>query len=143
MLKVEEGGPVQLEIALKEYASIDLWKGTWDAFNPVNDNHIKLEPNAKVKSALDHLTIAINESHELAFNSSDEIVVKKYIRTLNALKPTQVNPDEVFAYVKREKHWTLALCKKIQELISRLNNGQTFQGGTLSRTEMQQFYNRW
>lgn len=99
ILEIEEAGPVQLEIALKEYVSIDLWKGTWDA---------------------------VNITHTVSFRSSDEDLVKKYIRTLNALEPTLVNPDEVFAYVKREKHWTLALCNLIQDWISVLITAKHF-----------------
>lgn len=53
IFKIEEQRTFGLEIAIKEYCDIDLWKGTWSAVNPQTKASIKLKPNDKVKHAFD------------------------------------------------------------------------------------------
>lgn len=143
IFEVEEKGSTVLEIAVKEYVDYDLWKGTWGAVDPTLGAHVLLEPSEKVKHALDMLTQAINRTNSIVFHPSDEEIVKKYIRTLVAMEPTPVNADEVFAYLLREKNWTLGLCKLVKEWIERLYQGCTFKGGTATKTEMKSLYANW
>lgn len=143
MFEVEEKGCNVLEIAVNDYSGYELWKGTWEAKNPDTGISTKLEPNDKIKNAFDQLSRAINITNTFAFHPSDEELVKKFIRTLNSLEPNPVNADEVFAYLRREKHWTLGLCKLVREWINRLNNGGTFKGGTATKTEMKALYAKW
>lgn len=143
MFAVEEKGTCVLEIAVKEYVDYDLWKGTWGAIDPASNNMTLLAPSDKVKHAFDQLSNAINITHTQVFHPSDEEVVKKFVRTLHTLEPTPVNPDEVFAYLRREKHWTLELCIQVREWFDRLNHGRTFQGGVTNKTEMKALYANW
>lgn len=143
IFKVEEQRTFGLEIALKEYCDIDLWKGTWSAVNPQTKASTKLEPNNKVKHAFDQLTRTINVTHTVCFHPSDEDYVKKFIRTLVEYEATPVNPDEVFAYLKRDKNWNIALCDQVREWISKLNNGGTFKGGKTTKSEMKTLYSNW
>lgn len=142
IFKIEEQHRFELEIAIKEYRDIDLWKGTWDVVNPQTMVHIKYVPDDKVMHAFDQQTNNINITHSKSFHSSDEESVKRFIRTLNEMEP-KINPDEIFAYIKREKHWTLGLCKLVYEWISLLNNGRFFKGGKISKTEMKKLYANW
>lgn len=143
IFKIEEQRTFELEIAIKEYCDIDLWKGTWTAVNPQTKASIKLEPNDKVKHAFDQLTKTINITHSVCFHPSDEDYVKKFIRTLVEFEATPVNPDEVFAYLKRDKNWSIALCDQVREWISKLNNGGTFKGGKATKREMKTLYSNW
>lgn len=143
IFEVEELGTNVLEIAVKDYSNYDLWKGTWGAVDPKTRAFTLLEPTDKVKHAFDQLTNAINITHTHAFHPSDEDVVKKFIRTLHALEPDSINPDDVFAYLRREKQWTLGLCKLVCEWLDRLNHGRTFQGGVVNKTEMNSLYANW
>lgn len=143
IFKIEEQRTFGLEIAIKEYCDIDLWKGTWSAVNPQTKASIKLEPNDKVKHAFDQLTRTVNITHSVCFHPSDEDCVKKFIRTLVEFEATPVNPDDVFAYLKRDKNWSIALCDQVREWISKLNNGGTFKGGKATKTEMKTLYSNW
>lgn len=143
IFKIEEQRTFWLEIALKEFNDIDLWKGTWSAVNPQTKASIKLEPNDKVKHAFDQLTRTVNVTHTVCFHPSDEDCVKKFIRTLVEYEATPVNPDEVFAYVKRDKNWNIALCDQVRGWISKLNNGGTFKGGKATKSEMKALYSKW
>lgn len=143
MFAVEEKGSCVLEIAVKEYVDYDLWKGTWGAINLASNNMTLLAPSEKVKHAFDILTQAINRTNSIVFHPSDEELIKKYIRTLVAMEPTPINADEVFAYLHREKNWTLVLCKLVKEWIERIYQGRTFNGGTATKTEMKSLYANW
>ena len=143
IFNIEEQRTFGLEIALKEFCDIDLWKGTWSAVNPQTKASIKLEPNDKVKHAFDQLTRTINITHSVRFHTSDEDCVKRFIRTLVEFEATPVNPDEVFAYLKRDKNWNIDLCYQVREWIAKLNNGGTFKGGKATKTEMKTLYSNW
>lgn len=69
--------------------------------------------------------------------------MKKFIKTLVEFEATPVNPDEVFAYIKRDKNWSIAICDQVREWISKLNNGGIFKGGKATKTEMKTLYSNW
>lgn len=97
------------------------------------------EPSCVVKKAMEELTESINMSTGI-HHPSDEEQAKTYILALHKYEHN-LDEDIVGSYLVRELNWTTDHAKDVEKLITTLNNGKYFKGG--SRTGLQNYYKRW
>lgn len=97
------------------------------------------EPSCIVKKAFYELTQLINGATGIT-NPMDNRRAKTYILALHKYEPS-LDANIVGAYLVRELHWNAKHAKDIEDLISILNNGKYFHGGT--KTGLQHYYKAW
>lgn len=92
------------------------------------------------------LRIAMNEMDIRMFGSKDfhhtddENTCKTYIRTIHKYMP-EVTPLQIEKFLITELKWSSGNSIKVGELLNRLKNGRTFQGG--EKTGLAKYYKRW
>jgi len=121
--------------------SVDRWARTWEAEEirtAVKATPIPL-PDKVVQRAFDSLTTSVNLSTGIT-HPSDEHECKTYIRALNKYN-YKMNEDEVFSYLVKNNNWNSSGAKDVVAIISKVNNGKTFQGG--EKTGLQNYVKNW
>ena len=143
IFKVEEGNSTKIQIAIKEYADISLWGKTYNV--QCLSNHAKdLHRDAlsiKCEKAIDEVNFACNMTHKFAFHTSDEKLVKTYIRALHKYEPSLVNPDAMFEYGKGKYGWPLALANQLKRWVEMVNKGN-LKGGDRTTSTLLAHYQR-
>lgn len=73
-------------------------------------------------------------------HTDDENTCKTYIRTIHKYMP-EVTPSQIEKILITELKWSSEKAIKVGELLNRLKNGRTFQGG--ETTGLATYYKRW
>ena len=146
LLKVEDEYGIGIidNIEVRQYADISLWGGVWGVTNSGNsdNSYAQLNPQTIVQHALDQISQVINLGNRTVFNPLDEKYVKTCVLALNHHLGI-INTDEVFAYVIRNRHWSVDLAFILVDYIDRLNNGGSFRGGDRHRTCWNRLFSGW
>jgi hypothetical protein len=107
----EDKGSVALEIAIKEIADITLWGESYGVYNLIDKSKsfIQLQPSLKCQHALDAMNKSFNiNGHRYHFGQGYIYSVKTYLRALNGLEPSAVDPRSIFAYARGKYNWSLS-----------------------------------
>lgn len=145
IFEIEDKGSVALEIAIKEIADITLWGESYGVCNLIDKSKsfTQLLPSMKCQHSLDAMNKSFNISgHRYHFGQRYIDSVKTYLRALNGLEPSTINPRAIFAYVRGKYNWSLPLCKEIENWM-RMTIAGTLKGGDRNRNTWQQFYKNW
>ena len=73
-------------------------------------------------------------------HSSDDKLAKTYLRAL-AKYGYLLNEIEIESYLIKQLGWTKDHANDLLEIINKINNGRSFQGG--DKTELKRHINRW
>lgn len=118
------------------------WAQTWDNVQELTTNS-KISafplPPIEVQKAFDDLTFSINMSTGIS-HPSDEELCKTYLRALKKYS-INLNEEEILAYLMRIKGWSYNKSKDVISIISKINLGKSFNGG--SKTGLQNHIKRW
>jgi len=97
------------------------------------------EPSGVVKVALGELSDSINHTTGIN-NPNDNRNAKTTILALHKYEPV-LDADVIKSYLIGELGWDSGHADDLTKLITTLNNGKSFQGGT--RTGLQHYYKAW
>lgn len=148
IMPAEEVTGIDYAISVKDFRSITLWGETWGVPG-LSANGLNLppfnviSPNQKVQSAINHLSHAVNLTNIVALSTSDDELVKAYVRTLFRYEQKPINVDEVKAYAIRQCGWNWTLVNQMSSYFDKMNNGKSFKGGNASATQMKAWYDMW
>lgn len=119
------------------------WVKRWNAecvYGDVIQNVSSENDNqALLKIALEEMDIRMFESKDF-HHPDDENTCKTYIRTFHKYMP-EVTSSQIEDILVTELNWKSGNAAKVGELLDRLKNGRTFQGG--DKTGLVQYYKRW
>ncbi len=103
------------------------------------DNDSKREIDPILPKALREMDNRMFNSKSLA-HPYDEETCKSYIRAIHKYLP-EVTPSDIEDFLVTMLGWENRNTSKVGELLQRLKDGRTFQGG--QKTHLKEFYNRW
>ena len=92
-----------------------------------------------LRIALQEMDIRMFESKDF-HHTDDENTCKTYIRTIHKYMP-EVTSSQIEKILITELKWSSGNATKVGELLNRLKNGRTFQGG--DKTGLATYYKRW
>lgn len=148
IISVEEVMGIGYAIAVKEYRSITLWGETWGvaglSAKGLNlPSFYAISPTPKVQNAIRRLTHAINLTNRTAFNTSDDELIKAYVRTLYKYEQRPIATNAIISFAIRECGWNLKQVNQMASYFEKMNNGKSFKGGIASAAQMKTWYDMW
>jgi hypothetical protein len=139
LFAVENESSVNAIIAVPFIQEIDEWTKVWEAYEIRSAQKALPYPplSCAVQKGLDNL-------HAITYggtdNSSDQYKMKTLARVLKKYEPATI-PQAVGAYLLYTHRWKASYALYVQELLQKLQDGKTFQGG--DKTGLDKIYKRW
>lgn len=122
-------------------ADTEEWINSRNAINAeTGEASLMALPSAVVCIALKDLTENINLSTGIS-HPMDSETAKRYIRVLYKYEKEKLEGDVIEAYLITHLHWEARHAVQVRELVDRLNEGKTFQGG--STASLDKLYEYW
>lgn len=119
------------------------WANRWNAECIYGEKVIRENADndnlALLRIAMQEMDIRMFQSKDF-HHTDDENTCKTYIRTIHKYMP-EVTAVQIEKILITELKWSSGNAIKVGELLNRLKNGRTFQGG--EKTGLASYYKRW